>query len=461
MSIATAIQNAQAKVAAAYTKCNAKGATMPLTQDLSNLADCIDSISTGGGSTEVEENDVIFIDYDGTRLYSYSKAEFLALSSFPANPTHSGLTAQGWNWDLVDAKAYVTECDSLVIGQMYVTDDGKTRLYITLDDSSLLSPTFYIPTGSTIDWGDGTTQTTSGSIQHTYTSTGNYEVVITHPVNVLYPALANVASVLKDYAGILRHVRLGIGGDLFSTYAFQYNRNLEDITLPNNITSFQSGAIFNGATSLKAVVLPKNFVTSGNYAFKATGSLRYISMNKTLTAGVNPIRDSSVEILNIPPSISSLPANMASFNDRLRKVTTASGTTSILGSAFQSCSALSSVKLTNGITQIGDYAFNDTFSLTHITLPSSLTTIGQRVFQGSCITEITIPENVTSIGNYAFYNTPWLAEVHVKPTTPPTAGGGIFQAAYALTKIYVPTGKLSAYQSASGWSGYASLMEEE
>lgn len=47
MSIATAIQAAQNKIAAAYTKCNDKGATMPVNQNLANLADCIDSIPGG------------------------------------------------------------------------------------------------------------------------------------------------------------------------------------------------------------------------------------------------------------------------------------------------------------------------------------------------------------------------------------------------------------------------------
>ena len=47
MSIATAIQNAQQKVANAYTAVNAKGGTLPATQDLSNLPTAIESISTG------------------------------------------------------------------------------------------------------------------------------------------------------------------------------------------------------------------------------------------------------------------------------------------------------------------------------------------------------------------------------------------------------------------------------
>lgn len=38
---------------------------------------------------------VNFYDYDGTRVYSYSKAEFLGLNALPGNPAHEGLTAQG------------------------------------------------------------------------------------------------------------------------------------------------------------------------------------------------------------------------------------------------------------------------------------------------------------------------------------------------------------------------------
>ena len=51
MSIATAIQNAQQKVANAYTAVNAKGGTLPATQDLSNLPTAINSISGGGMDT--------------------------------------------------------------------------------------------------------------------------------------------------------------------------------------------------------------------------------------------------------------------------------------------------------------------------------------------------------------------------------------------------------------------------
>ena len=58
-------------------------------------------------SSVANSKEVNFLDYDGTILYSYTAAEFAALSSMPANPTHDGLTAQGWNWSLANAKAYV------------------------------------------------------------------------------------------------------------------------------------------------------------------------------------------------------------------------------------------------------------------------------------------------------------------------------------------------------------------
>lgn len=51
MSIATAIQAAQQKVADAYTAASAKGATMPATQNLSNLATTISTISGGSVDT--------------------------------------------------------------------------------------------------------------------------------------------------------------------------------------------------------------------------------------------------------------------------------------------------------------------------------------------------------------------------------------------------------------------------
>lgn len=77
MSIATAIQNAQQKVAAAYTAVSSKGGTLPQTQDLSNLPTAINSISGGGnkyGATidtflgDTDENGVLYEPDANTNL---------------------------------------------------------------------------------------------------------------------------------------------------------------------------------------------------------------------------------------------------------------------------------------------------------------------------------------------------------------------------------------------------------
>ena len=72
-------------------------------------------------------NDVNFIDYDGTILYSYSRDEFLALSSLPDFPDSSELTYVTWNWSLDDAKIYVTEYDNIVIGAIVKPSDDKIK----------------------------------------------------------------------------------------------------------------------------------------------------------------------------------------------------------------------------------------------------------------------------------------------------------------------------------------------
>lgn len=52
MSISSEITRINGNIAAAYTAANNKGATMPATQNSANLATCIGTISTGGGSAK-------------------------------------------------------------------------------------------------------------------------------------------------------------------------------------------------------------------------------------------------------------------------------------------------------------------------------------------------------------------------------------------------------------------------
>ena len=158
------------------------------------------------------------------------------------------------------------------------------------------------------------------------------------------------------------------------------------------------------------------------------------------------------------------------------------GLTSIGGFAFRNCRGLTSIEIPSSVTSIGDSAFYGCRSLTSITFGenSKLASIGERAFSGcsgltsieipnsvtsigggaflrcSGLTSIKIPSSVTSIGDAAFSGCSKLSTITVKATTPPTLGSSAIPS--NVTKIYVPSGSVSTYQSASGWSTYSNII---
>ena len=138
----------------------------------------------------------------------------------------------------------------------------------------------------------------------------------------------------------------------------------------------------------------------------------------------------------------------------LTSITIPDGVTSIGTYAFNNCYSLTSVTIPDGVTSIGTYAFNNCHTLTSITIPDGVTTIGNYAFSNCyTLTSITIPDGVTSIGANAFYSCYGIREMHFKPTTPPTvANSNAFNTTFATgATIYVPTGCLAAYTSATNY----------
>ena len=151
----------------------------------SEMADAIRAIQTGGGGGgSVSPKEVNFYDYDGTLVAAYTVAEAKALTALPDGPTHDGLIFQGWNWTLDKVNALTRPMN---VGAMYITDDGKTRLYIRIAaEGRMKVPLYFSQTvagGVTIDWGDGSgTETLAGagnvSTTHTYQGVGDYVITL-------------------------------------------------------------------------------------------------------------------------------------------------------------------------------------------------------------------------------------------------------------------------------------------
>lgn len=113
-----------------------------------------------------------------------------------------------------------------------------------------------------------------------------------------------------------------------------------------------------------------------------------------------------------------------------------------------------------GVERIRQNAFYYCTSLRKITLPNSVTGIGPNAFcYCTNLTDITIPNSVTSIKNNAFVGCSSLTEMTILAETPPTLSN-IDAISSATTKIYIPNGTLSAYQSATNWSNFADLFVE-
>ena len=421
-----------------------------------NMPTEIASIQAGGSSSPVSSNEVTFYDYDGTVVSSYSIAEAQTLTALPDGPTHAGLTFQGWNWSLADVNALTRPMN---IGAMYITDDGKTRLYIRIADKARSTVPLYfsqtVANGVSIDWGDGSTAETlagTGNVNtfHAYGVAGDFTISLAVADGCTlgfgggsssYCVMGSTGNNGKVYCNMLQKVEVSSGVTSIGNYAFQYCYSLSSITMPDGVTRIGDNA-FAYCYSLSNITIPDGVTRIGSYAFQYCYSLSSI----TIPDGVTRIGDNAFEYCN---SLSSI-----TIPDRV---------TSIGSYAFQDCRAISSITIQDRVTSIGKYAFSKCYALSSITIPDRVTSIRDYAFYYCySISNITITDGVTSIGNYAFQNCYGVAEYHLKPTTPPTLSStNAFQNIQSDCIIYVPKGCLEAYQNATNWTTYASKMQEE
>ena len=474
------------------------------------------SVNVQGGGGSGTSDDVRFIDYDGTVLHTYSADEFLSLTAMPENPTHEGLTSQGWNWSLADAKEQVTNVGSCDIGQTYITDDGKTRIYIELH-KSMKSVYLGINVNGivVVDWGDGINGTITGSslstvynASHNYSSEGNYTITLTATSGTfgicgesygthLLKKESSVKNSSTPFANAIKQVFLGSNVSI-STYAFFRCRSLKAITIPDGVTniannsfadcfSLESITIPDGVTSidafgfrycysLESIAIPNSITNIGNYAFQNCSFLDSISLP-------NGVTDIGTDVFSACSSLESItiPSNVTNFGNSsslyalkkktipnlpleglyysrdsraIKSITIPDGITNIVGYAFQNCYSLESITIPDGVTNIGNYAFQNCHCLDSISLPNGVTDIGTNAFQNcESITSITIQEGVTNIGNYAFSGCHALNTITI-PASVTKIGNYAFQNCYGLSEYHFRSTSPPTLGGSSVFYGY-------
>jgi len=428
MSIATEIQTLQANKAAIKAAIEAKNPAVAPTNVLSQWPDSIASISSG--ECPPVEKGVNFRDYDGALLYSYTQAETAELDALPELPTQPGLVCQGWNWTLAQVKAYVASYGKCEIGAIYTTDDGKTRIHITIRDSLLLNyPIRWSQTvanGVQVDFGDGSAvQTVAGTgakaLTHTYSP----------------PSLpASYTITLNPASGNMSFGTLLLSDQADNQNSYMWGSTVTAVEFGNKVTS--TSMTFRNVVGVRTVSMSNSVTSLGYYTFAHARSLQYFAMPSSVTSVSNNLCNGcrSLSHVSLVKSNNGNTNNMFPNSGLLSLVVPDSYT--YVPSV--SNSPITDVTIPDTVTTFGMGGNNN--KMTSVRLPPNLTTINAYAFNPwPSLQRIDIPDSVTTIGARAFYDCSALAEINISRNSQlSTIGDGYAFASTSCPRLYIPKG---------------------
>lgn len=383
-----------------------------------------------------KESDINFWDYDGTLLYSWTLAELATKTELPPLPSHDGLVCQGWNWTLQDIKDAGRELD---IGALYITDDGKTRLYVDVDaetwDDFVLNYWQSNINTTTVDWGDGTTPETKNANswiehRHVYASSGSYVITMSvkdgktmwlgHDGRML---IAN-SETDSGRCAMLRRVEVGARAVRTDPGCFRNCVGLESITLPQT-TKVYAARSFEMCTQLRVLIAAD--MDEIRQTFYRCANLRAIATPKGTTQ-----RD-----------------GLSTANTAIRQINFDMAT-----ACFAEALERVHIKAVNG--QVGD--FSGCRALLEVTIPADATTFVAAAFQGDyALRRVTCLGDIASIPAQVFQRCYPLRFVDLTHCTavPTLANVNAFDQTHAQLEIRVPASLVDAWKAATNWSSLA------
>ena len=258
------------------------------------------------------------------------------------------------------------------------------------------------------------------------------------------------------------------------SYAF-CGTNISSFTLPSGLT-FIANSAFKDIPTMTWVSIPASVKKVGRDAFKNNGITSAYVYAQSLEDYV--FENSSLQSIRIGTSCTSIGTGVLNGCTDLTEITvdydntvytsvykknyqstdidcimTKSGNTIIAGCRSTS---FSSIQSSFGIA---DDAFRNIGRSGNIDL-TNVNSIGRNAFWGNDIRALFVgydTANIT-ISDSAFYNNPNLQTVYFRMNRIPVVGYGIFGNCGDSFTIYVPSSKLSAYQTATNLTQYSSLM---
>lgn len=234
------------------------------------------------------------------------------------------------------------------------------------------------------------------------------------------------------------------------SYAFYTCANIQKIPPLLTVTHINAGA-FQGCTGLTSVTIGEQVIIMGNNAFS----------NCTGLNEVNYLGDINgwCRIASFTSSSSNPVYYAKSLKIKGEEVTDVEIDHNVGGSAFAGCQTLTSVSGGENLKTIGYESFRYCENLLRINLPyvTSMTTSAFR----DCVSlaSVVLGDKINNIAANVFTGCIALETLRINRTTPPTIATTSIPS--TVSTIYIPTGSLSKYESATNWSAFAGKFVEE
>ena len=237
--------------------------------------------------------------------------------------------------------------------------------------------------------------------------------------------------------------------------------------------TYISNSAFYGCSNLWKVILPHSVTNIKESAFRGCATLSSINLNEGITKiGSTSFYDcTSLKSLRIPDSVTYIGSSAFKGCSNVTFVYIGFGNKTILNDCFYGCSGylICNADIEKGYTDEHGYVDGIFEGASFNSVEFGGTLIGSYAFVGSTgakntnLKTVIINQTVNTIKYSAFNRVAGIETIYCMAYAPPvysSMSAMLSDASSSLQKIYVPIGCADAYKVASGWSTYASKIEE-
>ncbi len=240
---------------------------------------------------------------------------------------------------------------------------------------------------------------------------------------------------------------------------------------------FYSKTVYIGGSSITELTIPEGVDSIGSCAFINLKTLTKVSLPSTLKyVGPNAFQECiNLRIADVTSIQDYCQIEFASLNSNPfqdYQMNRAYTWMYINGQHVHDGSR--TLRIPDGITEIKANSFARVDPTETVIIPASVTKIGTNAFRNSVLNRfhtLYINGHIEEMGEYAFYSCPFISTIYMLDTNPSEIPENTFRNNYNTafnlsadynykhTKLMVPTGCKSTYQTTAGWSLFENIEE--